>query len=55
MFNKVLLKLTVEPRFATQKKPPPSPPTVIDNEIKYKVEQVLDLKLYREKLQYLVK
>ncbi|KAL5512273.1 hypothetical protein ACEPAG_9357 [Sanghuangporus baumii] len=55
VFNEVLLKPAVEPSFESQKKPPPPPPVLVDDEEEYEVEELLDSRLHRGKLQFLVK
>ena len=55
VFNEVLLKPYVDPSFESQKRRPPPPPEIIDDEEEYEVEEVLDSRLHRGKLQYLVK
>jgi hypothetical protein len=51
-----VVKLTLAPldSFGRHNKPPPLP-TIVDDEEHYEVEEVLDSRLYRGKLQYLVK
>jgi len=51
-----VIKLTLAPpdRFGRHNKPPPLP-EIIEDEEHYEVEEVLDSRLYRGKLQYLVK
>ncbi len=51
----MLLTPWTPPQSELQQEPPPPPPEVIDNDIKYEVEEVLDSRLYRRKLKYLVK
>ena len=55
VFNGVLLKKYVEPSFESQKKPSPPPPVLIDNVEEYEVKEILDSRIHRRKLQYLVK
>ena len=55
VFNGVLLKKYVEPVFESQKKQPPPPPILVDDVEEYEVEQILDSRLHRGKLQFLVK
>ncbi|KAL5512271.1 hypothetical protein ACEPAG_3556 [Sanghuangporus baumii] len=55
VFNEVLLKPAVEPSFESQKKPPPPPPVLVDDEEEYEVKELLDSRLHRGKLQFLVK
>ncbi|KAJ6621924.1 hypothetical protein B0H10DRAFT_1788820 [Mycena sp. CBHHK59/15] len=42
------------PVFPSQQKPPPPPPVLVDDHEEYEVEAVLDSRLQRGKLQYLV-
>ena len=53
VFNEVLLTPFVPPAFSSQKKPAPPPPVNVEQNI-YEVEEVLDSKLVRNKLHYLV-
>ncbi|KAL5533015.1 hypothetical protein ACEPAF_4789 [Sanghuangporus sanghuang] len=55
VFNEILLKPAVQPSFESQKKPPPPPPVIIDEQEEYEVEEILDSRLHRGKLQFLVK
>ena len=55
VFNVALLKPYQEPIFQEQKKSPPPPPILVDDEEEYEVQEVLDSRLHRGKLQYLVK
>ncbi|KAL5524999.1 hypothetical protein ACEPAF_8868 [Sanghuangporus sanghuang] len=55
VFNEILLKPAVQPFFESQKKPPPPPPVIIDEQEEYEVEEILDSRLHRGKLQFLVK
>ncbi|KAL5513317.1 hypothetical protein ACEPAH_3716 [Sanghuangporus vaninii] len=55
VFNEVLLKPAVEPSFESQQKPPPPPPVLVDDEEEYEVEEILDSRLHRGKLQFLIK
>ncbi|OCB88298.1 hypothetical protein A7U60_g4500 [Sanghuangporus baumii] len=55
VFNKILLKLAVQPSFESQKKPPLPPPVIIDEQEEYEVEEILNSRLHRGKLQFLVK
>ena len=55
VFNISLLKPANEPAFDLQRKPPPPPPTIVDDEEEYEVDEILDSRLHRGKLQYLVK
>jgi len=54
-FNERLLKPWVPPQTEIQQEDPPPPPELIDNDVEYEVEEVLDSRMYRRKLQYLVK
>ncbi|KAL5536505.1 hypothetical protein ACEPAF_327 [Sanghuangporus sanghuang] len=49
------LAQAVQPSFESQKKPPPPPPVIIDEQEEYEVEEILDSRLHRGKLQFLVK
>ena len=51
-----VVKLTLAPRdpFGRHNKPPPTP-EIVEDEEHYEVEKILDSRLYRGKLQYLVK
>jgi hypothetical protein len=53
VFNEVILTPFVPPAFSSQKKPAPPPPVNVEQNI-YEVEEVLDSKLVRNKLHYLV-
>ena len=55
VFNVSLLKPFKEPAFDSQIKPPPPPPVLVDNEEEYEVDEILDSRLHRGKLQFLVK
>ena len=55
MFNEILFKPYVPPAFNIQKVPPPPPPELVDDELEYEVESILDSRLHRRQLQYLVK
>ncbi|KAL5512939.1 hypothetical protein ACEPAH_3337 [Sanghuangporus vaninii] len=55
VFNEVLLKPAVEPSFESQQKPPPPPPVLVDDEEEYEVKEILDSRLHRGKLQFLIK
>jgi len=46
--------LAPQDQFGRHNKPPP-PPEIVDDEEHYEVEKILDSRLYRGKLQYLVK
>jgi len=54
VFNKVLLTPYTPPQFETQQHPPPPPPILIEQEPEYEVEEIIDSKLVRGKLKYLV-
>ena len=53
VFHVSLLEPCDLPRDGTA--PPPPPPIEVDGEEEYKVEEILDSKTYRGKLQYLMK
>ncbi|KAL5498599.1 hypothetical protein ACEPAH_1953 [Sanghuangporus vaninii] len=55
VFNEVLIKPAVQPSFESQRKAPPPPPVIVDDEEEYEVEEILDSRLHRGKLQFLVK
>ena len=54
VFHVDLLTLFQSNRFANRAEPPP-PPIEIDEETEYEVERILDSRIFRRKLQYLVK
>ena len=54
-FNERLLQPYNPPQFESQHVPPPPPPEIIEDEVEYDVEEVLDSRLRYRKLQYLVK
>jgi hypothetical protein len=54
-FNEPLLTPYHEPAAANQQHEPPPPPDVEAQETRYEVEEVLDSRYHRRKLQYLVK
>lgn len=54
VFNEVLLYPYVKPLSALQKTDVPPPPDIIDNVEEYEVEEIVDSKMYRGKLKYLV-
>jgi len=54
VFPVVKLMLAPQDQFGRHNKPPP-PPEIVDDEEHYEVEKILDSRLYRGKLQYLVK
>ena len=55
VFNGYLLKQANEPEFEEQQSDPPPPPIIVDNQEEYEVAEVLDSRLHRGKLQFLVK
>ena len=55
VFNIVMLKPAQEPVFESQVIPPPPPPVIVNDEEEYEVEEILDSRFHRNKLQYLVK
>ena len=55
VFNEARLKPYIPLAFESQKKDPPPPPDLIGDELEYEVEEVLDSRIQRKKLQYLVK
>ena len=55
VFNVSMLKPAQDPAFDSQRQPPPPPPVIVDEEEEYEVEEILDSRLHRGKLQYLVK
>jgi hypothetical protein len=54
VFNEVLLTPYTPPQFETQQHPPPPPPVLVEQEPEYEVEEIIDSKLVRGKLRYLV-
>jgi hypothetical protein len=54
VFNEALLSPYVAPVFLSQQTPPPPPPDLVDDHEEYEVEEILDSRLYRGKLQYFV-
>ena len=54
VFHESILVPYHPPVFPSQKKPSPPPPIVIDEEEEWEVEEVLDLRVKRGKLEYLV-
>ena len=54
VFNEGLLKPYRPPAFPGQNKPLPPIPDIVDNELEYEVEKVLDSRMKRGKLEYLV-
>ena len=55
VFNETLLVPYRPPSFPSQQAPPPPPPEVIDDHIEYEVEKILDARMRRGKIQFLVK
>ena len=55
VFNETLLVPYHPPSFPSQKAPPPPPPEVVDDHVEYKVEKILDARMRRGKIQFLVK
>ena len=55
VFNVSILKPAQPPAFASQQKPPPPPPILVDNEEEYEVDEIIDSRIHRGKLQFLVK
>lgn len=55
VFNEVVLSPYVEPAFPSQIKPAPSPPEIVNGTEEYVVEELMDSKLSRGVLKYLVK
>jgi hypothetical protein len=55
VFNEYLLTPHVEPRFPSQKQDQPPLPEIVNNDLEYEVEEILDSRMRRSKLQYLVK
>ena len=53
-FHVSLLKAVTENRFPNRCIPPPLP-IIIDNEVEYEVESILDKKIIRNQVYYLVK
>jgi hypothetical protein len=52
-----VVKLTPAPEdpFPGRRQPIPPPPVVVDGEEEYKVEEILNTRFFRQRLQYLVK
>ena len=55
VFNVSMLKPAHDPIFDSQKKPPPPSPVIIEEEEEYEVDEILDSRIHRGKLQFLVK
>ena len=55
VFNEILLKPAIKPIFESQRIQPLSLPKIIDNKEHYEIEKIRDLRVHRQKLQYLVK
>ena len=55
VFHETLLKPYVTPKYKKQGRPDPPPPLEVDGEEEFEVEEVLGSRMYRRKLQYLVK
>ena len=55
VFNVVKLSLAPQDPFPTRKPPPPPAPELVDGEEEWEVEEVLDSRLLRGKLKFLVK
>jgi hypothetical protein len=54
VFNELLLSPYHHPHFATQQHAPPPPPDIVNEHEEYKVLEVMDSKLYRGQLKYLI-
>lgn len=54
VFNEVVLSPYTAPVYTSQRKPPPPLPEIIDGEVEYNVEKILDSKVERGVLKYLV-
>ncbi|EGO03080.1 hypothetical protein SERLA73DRAFT_24846, partial [Serpula lacrymans var. lacrymans S7.3] len=54
VFNEIKLTPYREAQFPSQQKPKPIPPVIVDGQEEYEVEEVLDSRLKRGKLEYLV-
>ena len=50
-----MLKPAVQPEYQSQRLPPPLPPELVEEEEEYEVEEILDSRRHRRKLQFLVK
>ena len=55
VFNESVLLPYHPPLFPSQKGELPPPPELVDEELEYEAEKILDSRLHRGKLQYLVK
>jgi len=55
VFNVVKLSLAPEDPFPGRKLPPPPPPELVEGEEEWEVEEILDSRLLRKKLKFLVK
>lgn len=55
VFNVMMLKPAHEPAFVSQVKPPPPAPILIDDEEHFEVEAIIDSRIHRKRLQFLVK
>ena len=55
VFNMVKLTLVPVDPIARRHAPPPLPPELVDGEEEYVVEEILNSRIFRRKLQYLVK
>ena len=55
VFNESLLTPFVPANFPSQKKPDPPPPIIVEGEEEYEVEELMDSKVVRGKIKYLVK
>ena len=54
VFHESLLSPYTPPSFHSQRPPPPPPPEVTDGTTKYEIDYIVDSRIYRGKLQYLV-
>ena len=55
VFNEVLLSPFIPPKYKSQKPPDLPPPVMVDDEEEYEVEELMDSRMRRDKLEYLVK
>jgi len=55
VFNVVKLSPTPDDRIVGRRRNPPPPPELVDGEEEYIVEEILNSRMFRQKLQYLVK